>query len=229
MADVDGKIVLGLDIAQTTDQMNRDLDKVLKSIGKKEIILSPNIKTDDVKKQLDGIKGKNIDVKVNGQQATKNIQEVEKRLASASNQSKSFEQTIRNALNIGSAAAVTIKAIQMIRSAAKEAVGAVKDFDGAITDLRTATGQNYETVKKWVVGYNQMGQALGATTTEVADSANTWLRQGRTVAEANSLIETTMVLSKVGMLDSADAAEYLTSAMKGYQVAVEDVAGIVES
>ena len=29
------------------------------------------------------------------------------------------------------------------------------------------------------------------------------------------------------MLDSADAAEYLTSAMKGYQVAVEDVAGIV--
>ena len=228
MADVDGKIVLGLDIAQTTDQMNRDLDKVLKSIGKKEIILSPNIKTDDVKKQLDGIKGKNIDVKVNGQQATKNIQEVEKRLASASNQSKSFEQTIRNALNIGSAAAVTIKAIQMIRSAAKEAVDAVKDFDGAITDLRTATGQNYETVKKWVVGYNQMGQALGATTTEVADSANTWLRQGRTVAEANSLIETTMVLSKVGMLDSADAAEYLTSAMKGYQVAVEDVAGIVD-
>ena len=35
MADVDGKIVLGLDVAQTTDQMNRDLDTVLKNIGKK--------------------------------------------------------------------------------------------------------------------------------------------------------------------------------------------------
>lgn len=70
MADVDGKIVLGLDVAQTTDQLNKDLNTVLKNIGKKEIVLSPVIDA-NAKKQLDNIKGKNIDVKVNGDQATK--------------------------------------------------------------------------------------------------------------------------------------------------------------
>ena len=69
MADVDGKIVLGLDVAQTTDQLNKDLNTVLKNIGKKEIVLSPVIDA-NAKKQLDNIKGKNIDVKVNGDQAT---------------------------------------------------------------------------------------------------------------------------------------------------------------
>lgn len=57
MADVDGKIVLGLDVAQTTDQLNKDLNTVLKNIGKKEIVLSPVIDA-NAKKQLDNIKGK---------------------------------------------------------------------------------------------------------------------------------------------------------------------------
>ena len=39
MSDVEGRIVLGLDIARTTEQMNRDLNQVLTSIGKKEITL----------------------------------------------------------------------------------------------------------------------------------------------------------------------------------------------
>lgn len=43
MPDVDGQIVLGLDIAQTTQQMSQDLDTVLKRISKKEITLSAKI------------------------------------------------------------------------------------------------------------------------------------------------------------------------------------------
>ena len=37
-----------------------------------------------------------------------------------------------------------------------------------------------------------------------------------------------MVLSKVGMISSSDATQYLTSAMKGYQVSVSDTLGIVD-
>lgn len=43
MSDVEGRIVLGLDIAQTTQQMNQDLSQVLSNIGKKEIKLSAKI------------------------------------------------------------------------------------------------------------------------------------------------------------------------------------------
>ena len=43
MSDVEGRIVLGLDIAQTTQQMNQDLSQVLSNIGRKEIKLSAKI------------------------------------------------------------------------------------------------------------------------------------------------------------------------------------------
>ena len=38
MPDVDGQIVLGLDIAKTTEQMDQDLNRVLNKISKKEIL-----------------------------------------------------------------------------------------------------------------------------------------------------------------------------------------------
>lgn len=38
MPDVDGQIVLGLDIAQTTQQMSQDLDTVLKRISKRKLL-----------------------------------------------------------------------------------------------------------------------------------------------------------------------------------------------
>lgn len=43
MPDVDGQIVLGLDIAKTTQKINQDLNAVLKSINTKEITLSAKI------------------------------------------------------------------------------------------------------------------------------------------------------------------------------------------
>lgn len=43
MSDVEGRIVLGLDIAQTTQQMNLDLNQVLRNISKREIQLSAKI------------------------------------------------------------------------------------------------------------------------------------------------------------------------------------------
>ena len=76
--------------------------------------------------------------------------------------------------------------------------------------------------------YNQVAQTLGATTKDIADSAVTWLRQGKTGQEANTLIYDSMMLAKNGMIDSASAAKYLTSAMNGYKVSAEDAVTIVD-
>ena len=51
MADVDGQIVLGLNISDTTAKIRSDLDSILQGIGKKEIVLSArieNIKNDRI-------------------------------------------------------------------------------------------------------------------------------------------------------------------------------------
>lgn len=48
MPDVEGRIVLGLDISNTTQQISQDLNNVLNSIGKKEITLSAKIDNIDL-------------------------------------------------------------------------------------------------------------------------------------------------------------------------------------
>lgn len=48
MPDVEGRIVLGLDIANTTQRISQDLNSVLNSIGKKEITLSAKIDNIDL-------------------------------------------------------------------------------------------------------------------------------------------------------------------------------------
>ena len=101
-------------------------------------------------------------------------------------------------------------------------------LDKAVTNLQIATGKTRSEVRGMINDYAQLAKQLGATVTEVTDAADTWLRQGYDVAEANILIRDTMMLAKLGQLESAEAAKILTSAMKGYKLSVEEAQSVVD-
>lgn len=104
----------------------------------------------------------------------------------------------------------------------------VVELDKAITDLQIASGKTREETARLVKSYADLARQLGATTIEVAASADTWLRQGYDIEEANELIKNSMMLSKLGQIESAEAATALTSAMRGYKMEVQDSASIVD-
>ena len=228
MADVDGKIVLGLDVAQTTDQMNRDLDKVLKNIGKKEIILSPVIDA-NAKKQLDNIKGKNIDVKVNGDQATKNIQQIEKNIVSTNKQAKTFGDTLKSALNIGSAATIVAQGFRLIRQAAKEAVEAVKDIDAALTQVQIVTGVSDKVLKQFASDAAKVAKEVGTSITEIIKSTETFARLGYSLDESLDLSGLVGKYANVAATTVEDATESLTSIMKAYNYAPSEMERVVDA
>ena len=118
---------------------------------------------------------------------------------------------------------------QKIEQGASQAVKKIEDLDIAMVDLQMATGDSYDDIKKLVSGYNDFARQLGATTTEVTAGASDWLRQGKSIAETNKLIQDSMVLSKVSNLSSEDSTSYLTAMMKGYKKSVEEVSGINDS
>ena len=120
------------------------------------------------------------------------------------------------------------KALYAVMNAFKDTINIVKELDKSLVDLQIATGKSREEASKMLDTYNEIAQSVGATTKQVADSATTWLRQGYSEADTNKLIYDSMVLSKVGMIESADATKYLTSAMKGYQVSVDDAMSIID-
>ncbi len=107
-------------------------------------------------------------------------------------------------------------------------ISTVNELDKSLVDLQMATGMNRQEASKLLDTYNALASELGATTKEVADAAGNWLRQGKSISDTNTLIRDSMILSKVGQIDSAQATSYLTTAMKGYGVATENVIGIVD-
>lgn len=118
--------------------------------------------------------------------------------------------------------------VGLLTGALRKVYTNVVELDGAITDLQIATGKTRDETTKLVQSYADLAKQLGATMTEVAEGADTWLRQGYSVEETTQLISDSMKLSKLGQLEAAEASKALTSAMKGYKVEVEDALSIVD-
>lgn len=218
-----------LDYAKTSSQLKKDLKNLKENINligtidksklKKEVQaavsqvqVAPKIDTSALQKQIGKV---NINPNVEGnselQQMGNNLDSINKKSAATVASVGLLNQAFRTLQNT---------AKQMIRTAA--------ELDQQLTDLRMVTGQNYEDASRLVDSYNALAKELGATTSQVVDAADEWLRQGKSIAEVEQLIAQSMVLSKVGKMDSADATKNLTSAMKGYGLAVDDVSGIVD-
>lgn len=184
--------------------------------------------TSQVEQQLKDLDGKKVKLGVDGgDTAKKEIDKVDSSIKRTAKSSKTFGDTLKTSLNIGTAAKITAKGFRLVENAAQEAVEAVKDFDSAITDLRMATGGDYSETRYLVKNYNELGKEIGATTKEVSNSADAWLRQGHSISETNTLVKDSMILSKVAKLESAKSTKYLTSATKGYSIEVENTIDVV--
>ncbi len=185
--------------------------------------------TSQVEQQLKDLDGKKVKLGVDGgDTAKKEIDKVDSSIKRTAKSSKTFGDTLKTSLNIGTAATITAKGFRLVENAAQEAVEAVKDFDSAITDLRMATGGDYAETRGLVKNYNELGKEIGATTKEVSNSADTWFRQGHSISETNTLVKDSMILSKVANLESAESTKYLTSATKGYSIEVENTIDVVD-
>ena len=184
--------------------------------------------TSQFEKDLKKLNNKKLKLSADGNSAETNVKNVSKSLDGAENSASKFGTTAKKAFSFGGIAGIASQSIRLINKAVADAVTDVKQLDKAITDLRVATGETYDYVSGLLRDYNTLAQSVGATTGEVASAADTWLRQGYSLADTNTLIRDSMILSKVGQLDSADAAKYLTSALKGYRLEAEDAISVID-
>lgn len=105
--------------------------------------------------------------------------------------------------------------------AGKKATETVKEFNDIKTNLAMATNADSDYIDNLMNDYNSLAQELGSLTSSVAESADSWLRQGRSMADTNSLIKDSLVLSKDAELSSSDASEILTATLNGFQLAAD--------
>ena len=85
-----------------------------------------------------------------------------------------------------------------VRQTIQKVITITKQLDQAATNIRIVTGKEREEVDNLILSYSKLASQTGSTTSAVAQSANTWLRQGYNINEANKLITASTQLSKLG-------------------------------
>ena len=171
-------------------------------------------------------KGEFKDLPIQEQQ--KLFSEWSKKVKETGVETESLGIKLKKLFNEHFSTAVALVGVHALRQGLSEVYQNVIKLDSAVTDLQIATGYDRNQTKELVSEYSNLGKELGATTTEVAESADTWLRQGYSIEEANELIKNSTMLSKLGQMESADASTALTSALRGYQLTASDSINVVD-
>ena len=111
----------------------------------------------------------------------------------------------------------------------RESIQVAKELDKAFTEIQMVTLSTSDATTKLRKEYADLAHEMSGTVTQVASAANEWLRQGKTAEEATQLIKASMVMSRIGAIESAEATTYLTSVLNGYKIATEDVMHVVDA
>ena len=123
---------------------------------------------------------------------------------------------------------VAMKLWTGVAESISDCVNYTKDLNEAMTNIRVVTMDTKEATEGLLDTYNQLGQELGASTTDIAEGAVDWLRQGYSTGDTTELVKDSTILSKLALLDNAEATEYLTSALKGYKLEAQDAIGVID-
>ena len=113
-------------------------------------------------------------------------------------------------------------------NAVKSMVSTSTAIADQMTSIKMVTGASDSEIKSMLGTYQTLATDLSSTTSQVAASAEVWVRQGRSISDTNDLIKTSTVLSKVGFMDSATSAQLLTSSINGYGIAAKDAMSVVD-
>ena len=193
-----------------------------------DIELDLSVNTDSVKKAVDD--SINIDPDINSSGITQ-LQNALQGVNNAGRQSQNIFSSIGGSVKEAFSSMYNISnllqdGMYKVAEAGQKAVETVKEFNDIKTNLAMATNADSDYIDNLMNDYNSLAQELGSLTSSVAESADSWLRQGRSMADTNSLIKDSLVLSKDAELSSSDASEILTATLNGFQLAADQASRV---
>ena len=202
------KIKIDADMTQAT--------KKIKKLGRQKINTKVNVDTTQAAKKIKKLEEKKIHMEVVAEDSKENSDSKESQDES---KIKSFFKNISDDI-IGTG-------ISNITNAVYQAIQSVKELDAIKTNIQIVSGTSDTEVNSIMKTYNDMAKELSSTTKSVSEAANEFLSMGETVASTNELIKSSQVLSKIGMIESAEAANHLMSIMEGYNITAQNSIDIV--
>ncbi len=192
----------------------------------KQINIKPILDESEFRKKLKDIESGKYDVNINVNskntvQGLNNISNSAKNTTTVFGRLKNAVSGTFSSRKIETTAYLAL--LKEINDAAERAKDTMVQLDKVVTDLSVATGDSRSSVKDLLKDYNSMAKQLASTTTQVGQAADDYLRAGKSMKESNQLIKDSIMLSKLGQINSSEATEDLLATMNGFDMSVNQV------
>lgn len=111
------------------------------------------------------------------------------------------------------------------------AITVIKEFNDATTELRKVSDLEGESLKRYAQELSDYGAEVGRTMTDMVNSATVFKRTGATDEEAKNLAKIAEMYRNVAdeEISSAEAASFLVSQMKAFNISAKDSIHIIDA
>lgn len=149
----------------------------------------------------------------------------------SANAMQSFGLRLANAIKQTGAYTVALRASRLAQQELRKAVSYSVELDTEMTKIKVLQVEGAKTeaqINGLAKSFNNLAKEMAISTLEVARGSTEWLRQGKTVAETQELLRSTVMLSKLGAIDTANATEKLTATLNAFNLEAKDAELIVD-
>ena len=191
------------------------------------------VDTSSVQTQLNAIKDKTINVKVNSTGTTEAVKSVNEIDTSVKKASKGIltlggdlTQTFLKVLKFGAVTSV----IGAFTASITEAIKVTKDFDDALTDFKKVSDLSGDSLTEYTQKLGELGEATARTTTEMVQAATEFKKSGYSDNDSAQLAQVATLYQNVAdsELSASDSSAYLISQMKAFNITADDAITIID-
>ena len=118
--------------------------------------------------------------------------------------------------------------LNLTKRAVSDAMNHIKQLDATMNGISIVTDMTTSDLWKQVDSYSAMAQKYGATIQGAYDVSKIYYQQGLDTVDVLKLTDETLKLSRISGLDYATPTDYMTTALRGFKMEMQDASVITD-
>ena len=118
--------------------------------------------------------------------------------------------------------------LNLVKKGVSDAASHIKELDAVMNGISIVTDMSTADLWGQVDAYTQLAQKYGTTIKGAYEVSQIYYQQGLKSNEVMSLTEETLKLSKISGLDYATTTDYMTTALRGFHMEMEEASRVVD-
>ena len=120
-------------------------------------------------------------------------------------------------------------AVRMVSSAIKSMISTIKELDKTITDIAIVTDMSQADLWGQMPQYTTMAKEYAVSISGVYKVSQLFYQQGLQTADVMRLSAETLKLARIAGIDYADAANYMTNAVRSFKMEMADASKVTDT